>query len=72
MEYTQTEIQLATKIHELQGKIEGLNYEISILNSKTQIQRGRIHELEGMIGHMNMHINNTNNIIDLNYEQEEE
>jgi len=68
MKHTETEIALAHKIHRLQEEIEGLKYQIIILNSKIQIQRGNEMELKALIGHMNIHINNieeNNNIIDI-------
>lgn len=68
MEHTETEIALAHKIHRLQEEIEGLKYQIIILNSKIQIQRGTEMELKALIGHMNIHLNETatkNNIIDI-------
>lgn len=69
MEHTEKEIALAHKIHRLQEEIEGLKYQIIILNSKIQIQRGTEMELKALIGHQNIHINNIeqtkNNIIDI-------
>jgi hypothetical protein len=66
MEHTETEIALAHKIHRLQEEIEGLKYQIIVLNSKIQIQRGNEIQLKALIGHQNLHINNleeNNNII---------
>ena len=69
MEHTEKEIALAHKIHRLQEEIEELKYQIIILNSKIQIQKGNEIQLKALIGHQNIHINNIeqtqNNIIDI-------
>jgi hypothetical protein len=68
MKHTETEIALAHKIHRLQEEIAELKYQIIILNSKIQIQRGNEIQLKALIGHQNIHINNieeNNNIIDI-------
>lgn len=73
MKYTEEQVEaLAWKVHRLQEEIAGLKYDKIILESQLQIKRGEIIQLKSLVGHMNIHIkdieNNTNPIIDIDYE----
>jgi len=73
MKYTEEQVEaLAWKVHKLQEEIAGLKYDKIILESQLQIKRGEIVQLKALVGHMNIHIkdieNNTNPIIDIDYE----
>ena len=73
MKYTEEQVEaLAWKVHKLQEEIAGLKYDKIILESQLQIKRGEIIQLKSLVGHMNIHLkdieNNTNTIIDIDYE----
>lgn len=74
MEYTETEVKLAHKIHSLQGVIENLQGEIALRDARIMKLKGEIFTLKSLVGHQNIYINTLTtkeeNIVDTTYEED--